>query len=306
MKLDDSLVHSFHQPSIHHPGNKLVTCELRMPVQNLQEGDYHLLAAVQPSVPERSDDDLVYADYPSNLKLSTVTLSYQMSKSTTFSVETGSDLQTELDITGNPPPNRFILTLRTSKKSNILTIPNGDYNVSSSNRKLTLTLKDVGKSGLGFGYYTFHASNGINGTSPELKYTFKVTLLEEGDDDNSARKVGILLAIGLNSALMIFSIFGCVLLCRRNRRRKLQSRGSNYASPNEACYIYPNMGFQPDPNEYGSPQNPPSYESVYATPNECMESDSTPQAARHGKRQEVPRGSTGTASQCGELAVRLQ
>ncbi|GFO36955.1 hypothetical protein PoB_006346000 [Plakobranchus ocellatus] len=293
-KVDSSLVHSFHQPSARYPRNKQVTCELRMPVRHLQEGDYHLLAAVQPSVPERSDDDLVYADSPSSVKLSTVGFSYPPGEGTSFKVEAGTNLGTVLDITGNPPPNRFSVKLQPISDYKILTVPHGYYDVSYSNGKLTLLLKDVGKSGPGFGNFTFRASNGINGTSPELKYTFKVSEKDDSKEENS-----IIVAIVFFSIVVFFLIFVGVCICRKDRRETRQMRATMNNQCRDVSYIYPNMGFQSEPPDYSNSVSPPPYEgrgNIYDQPNECMELDSNPQAAGR-ELQEAARGSTGTVSE---------
>ena len=97
-----------------------------------------------------------------------------------YEIEVGANLKRTIRISGKPPPNRFSLTMRPAdtKDSTSLTVLDSDYALSQDGGNLRLELRDVGRSGPGFGYYTFRAGNGVGGSWPQLEYTFTV----QGED----------------------------------------------------------------------------------------------------------------------------
>ncbi|KAK3741376.1 hypothetical protein RRG08_034421 [Elysia crispata] len=127
-----------HRPSSRHPGDKEVTCELRMPVRSYAAGDYYFRVAVQADVPHLSPDDFVQGDNIS-LQLNEVALESHIGNEV-FEVEEGNDLTRKIRITGNPPPNRFSFMMQPSKDSNSLNVIDSDYTLSYSSGSLQLEL----------------------------------------------------------------------------------------------------------------------------------------------------------------------
>ncbi|GFR98285.1 hypothetical protein ElyMa_002766100 [Elysia marginata] len=268
----EQTVHVSHRESTLFPGNKEVTCELRVPVRGHSAGDYLFRAAVQPDVPFRLTGDHFVQGDEISLKLSEVALEESHSDNMTFEIKKGSDLRKTLHITGNPPPNRFSLTMRPEKDATALTVLDKDHTISYGSGSLQLQLRDVGRSGSRFGYYTFRAGNDVGGLWPQLEYKF---ILQEkynepspspspvsGESDGG---LGLPAVIGIVVGAALFIIIVVIVICylKMIRRRKAEERpqNGNFDHPYPASgYIYPNMAFEPTrDDQYNQAEKPPPY-----------------------------------------------
>ncbi|RUS80902.1 hypothetical protein EGW08_011338, partial [Elysia chlorotica] len=134
-----SAVQVSHRPSSRHQGDQEVTCELRMPLTGYSAGNYYFRAAVQADVPTLSRDAFVHGDNIS-VQLSEVALESHIGNEA-FEVDKGDFLVRTIQITGKPPPNRFLITVRTDKDSPPLNVEDSDYSLSYSSGSLMLELR---------------------------------------------------------------------------------------------------------------------------------------------------------------------
>ncbi|GFS01052.1 hypothetical protein ElyMa_006414000 [Elysia marginata] len=163
-----------------YPGDQEVTCQLRVPVTGTEEGTYRFRAGVVPDIDGISYSATIFSEQIVPLELKPTALHSTTDSGHIFDFPMTGELQIDIQLTGNPPPNRISLNVGFGDNtSSLLPMPHVDYattynaTAGSQGGVLTLVLHPAFKYGLD-SVYTLKLSNGVASQSPELEYTFQV------------------------------------------------------------------------------------------------------------------------------------
>ncbi|GFO25076.1 hypothetical protein PoB_005158100 [Plakobranchus ocellatus] len=167
--------------SAQFPGDKEVTCQLRIQIVGIPENLYRFRPVLFPENAPNIASAITYGDTMPPLSLWRTVLSDEAENDRVFNFPESDELLVTIPVTGNPQPNRFSLNVRYTNTSAPSPMPDEDYsaifNPSTSNSRGVITLTiSAGLKRDQTSRFSFKADNGVVGRSA-LEYNFSVLKL---------------------------------------------------------------------------------------------------------------------------------
>ncbi|GFO28541.1 hypothetical protein PoB_005504600, partial [Plakobranchus ocellatus] len=233
-----------HEDSASFPGDLAVTCQLRIEVTGNEQGNYRFQVGVTPDVQDIPVTSTVTSEI--TLTLSATALFNPNENGHVYDYPANGQLKLDIEVTGNPEPNRVSLSVRYDETSAAVPLSSQDYSytysvVASSGRGI-LRLVVTGGFKIGISsLYTFQASNGVVGPEP-FEYRFSVDAIEDEDEQFSFFAAGCAIG-GLGLFFIVVSVIIVCFprVCKARKQTNCNSYkhadGSDYSNP---VYAEPN------------------------------------------------------------------
>ncbi|GFO28982.1 hypothetical protein PoB_005548700 [Plakobranchus ocellatus] len=162
-----------------YPGDKEFMCQLLIHITGMPEKTYHVRPEITPNLPGLPASAVATTPtYLPALTISPTALYSSSDNNHDVEYSASDEIEVNIRVTGNPPPNHFSLSKRDDETSPPVPLSEQDFSVtysaSSSDAEGTITLVITG--GLDRGttsFYTLKADNGVVGTE-EFRYNFVV------------------------------------------------------------------------------------------------------------------------------------
>ncbi|GFO27237.1 hypothetical protein PoB_005374200 [Plakobranchus ocellatus] len=258
-----------NEDSTKFPGHKKVTCQLRVPVTGNKEGSYMFQVEVTPDMDNIPACAKVAGDPLPAVNLKPISLSNPGDNDLVFDYPLSGELELDIQLIGNPEPNRVLLFVSGGTTSTMPSLTSKDYRwkYQRTAENYGGVLKLVVTGGFQQGAsttYILRAGNGMIGKE-EFEYKFFVNdgaAVTEGDADH---KIPLLVGLAVGAAvivLILVVIFIAVLRrwkcppkqscpdsskqASRDSSKQATHNSSNAALPKG--YLYPNTAFYLEPS----------------------------------------------------------
>ncbi|GFN79328.1 hypothetical protein PoB_000583400, partial [Plakobranchus ocellatus] len=237
------------------PGQKELTCKLRVPVTGNKEGDYIYRVEVTPDLDRVPSCATVAGDKLPTVTLKQTALYDPYENNLEFDHPESGELALDIHLIGNPEPNRVSLQKRQDETSAMVSLSSQDYRWAYDRTagavggvlKLFITgglRKDVSTT------YILKAENGVLGQD-EFEYKFSVGgESKEGNEDGNLFLIVGISAGGVALVLILAIILAVVLRARRSRDERYDvplPPGARSETNLSAGYLYPNSVYIEEP-----------------------------------------------------------
>ncbi|GFN79325.1 hypothetical protein PoB_000583100 [Plakobranchus ocellatus] len=225
------------------PGHKELTCKLRVPVTGNTEVNFKYEVEVTPDLNQVPACATVDGHPLPAMSLKATALYDPEENDLVFDYPESGELELDIQVIGNPEPNRVSLHMRQDETSAMVSLSSRDYRWEYDRTagaiggvlKLFITgglRKDVSTE------YILNAENGVLGQD-EFEYKFSVG--DEVTEGNSGDN--ILLIVGISAGGVIVVLILAIIVVVVLRGRRPHDEGYDTAVP--SGYLYPDTAYHP-------------------------------------------------------------
>ncbi|GFO25071.1 hypothetical protein PoB_005157600 [Plakobranchus ocellatus] len=226
-----------HDMSFRFPGEQKVTCQLHLSVTDVPGGSYRFQVEVSPDLPRVQASDIIVTSPLPTLSLRSTALYKPSDNDHVFKYDGSGQFSVDVEIVGNPGPNRVSLRLKSDEISNGNPVLSQNYHwryerSAGNDGGIIQIFITGGLPTSGTNMYSLKAENGVAG-GDTFVYVFSVIGSDQDEATKGLKTVEIIgiVAAGSVVVVVIVIVLVVILILRRRHRPQQPSQKEDYDVP---------------------------------------------------------------------------